>query len=246
MLRRLAPRETASNLNGICGIVPELAGDLLSTVDTPLLIIKDPIANKSFLGCDYNRDGDFYRSPFTNKFFGVGGIEAPEGSFDSDLCTSGKLREIEEQANFAFDIYREMYYEGGISSVYLWEGDENEDDISGVVVIMKEGFGRWDSIHVFEIVNDNYKLTSTVMLGLESDNVDLGGQLMRQVDVTKSGNHLEIIGSLIEDMETKMRGSLAEVYFDKMGVIIGGIRGLDGADDGKKEIIGLVDGVNSL
>ena len=29
----------------------------------------DTVANKEFLKCEYNRDGDSYRSPWTNKYF---------------------------------------------------------------------------------------------------------------------------------------------------------------------------------
>ena len=38
------------------------------------------------------------------------------------------------QANSAFDTYRELYFEGGVSSVYLWDVDEG---FAGVVLIKK-------------------------------------------------------------------------------------------------------------
>lgn len=38
------------------------------------------------------------------------------------------------QANTAFDTYRELYFEGGVSSVYLWDMD---DGFAGVVLIKK-------------------------------------------------------------------------------------------------------------
>ena len=34
-----------------------------------------------------------------------------------------RLRKLEVDANTAFDQYREMYFEGGVSSVYLWDLD---------------------------------------------------------------------------------------------------------------------------
>ena len=34
---------------------------------------------------------------------------------------SERLRRLEVDANAAFDQYREMYFEGGVSSVYLWD-----------------------------------------------------------------------------------------------------------------------------
>ena len=32
-------------------------------------MMRDDVANKDFLLCEYNRDGDSYRSPHTNQFF---------------------------------------------------------------------------------------------------------------------------------------------------------------------------------
>lgn len=36
---------------------------------------------------------------------------------------SESLRKLEIDANHAFDQYRDMYFEGGVSSVYLWDLD---------------------------------------------------------------------------------------------------------------------------
>ena len=46
---------------------------------------------------------------------------------------------MEVRANEAFDVYRELYYEGGVSSVYFWNLD---DGFAGVVLLKK---GRFDS-----------------------------------------------------------------------------------------------------
>lgn len=42
--------------------VPSLCEDLLSSVDQPLKIARDKTVGKDYLLCDYNRDGDSYRS----------------------------------------------------------------------------------------------------------------------------------------------------------------------------------------
>lgn len=105
---------------------------------------------------------------------------------------------MEIKANEAFDIYRELYYEGGVSSVYLWNLD---DGFAGVVLVKKctlahthslssqvkvltkmnktaatpgsNTEGVWDSIHVFEAIErgrtTHYKLTSTVILSLSTN-----------------------------------------------------------------------------
>ena len=48
-------------------LVPDLTDDLLNTVDQPLQLAKDGQGN-AYLLCDYNRDGDSYRSPWTNQY----------------------------------------------------------------------------------------------------------------------------------------------------------------------------------
>ena len=100
------------------------------------------------------------------------------------------------EANGAFDQYRDMYFEGGVSSVYLWDLDQG---FAGVILIKKTGDGSkkikgcWDSIHVVEVNeksggrNAHYKLTSTAMLWLQTDKaasgtMNLGGSLTRQVN----------------------------------------------------------------
>ncbi len=42
---------------------------------------------------------------------------------------------MEVEANYAFDAYRQMYYEGGVGSVYLWDLDEG---FAGVVLLKKQ------------------------------------------------------------------------------------------------------------
>ena len=54
--------------------VPSLCEDLLSSVDQPLKIARDKETGKDYLLCDYNRDGDSYRSavpPLSGSLEGV-------------------------------------------------------------------------------------------------------------------------------------------------------------------------------
>jgi capping protein (actin filament) muscle Z-line, beta len=51
------------------------------------------------------------------------------------------MRKLEIQANEAFDTYRELYYEGGVSSVYLWDPeDPSGASFAGVVVLKKSAY----------------------------------------------------------------------------------------------------------
>lgn len=137
--------------------------------------------------CDYNRDGDSHRSPWSNKYF---------PSIDDGFLPSARLRAMEVEANELFDAYRELYYEGGTSSVYLWDLDGG---FAGCFLVKKKvtgdrfvNKGSWDSINVVEVTEEGggskatYKLTSTVMLHMEVDKevvgkTSLSGSLNRQV-----------------------------------------------------------------
>ena len=57
---------------------------------------------------------------------------AGEGAVPSE-----RVRKMEVRANEAFDVYRELYYEGGVSSVYFWNLD---DGFAGVVLLKKGEF----------------------------------------------------------------------------------------------------------
>ena len=56
----------------------------------------------------------FVRSPWSNTY---------DPPLEDGSMPSERLRKLEIDANHAFDQYREMYFEGGVSSVYLWDLD---------------------------------------------------------------------------------------------------------------------------
>jgi len=97
--------------------------------------------------------------------------------------------------------------------------------------------GTWDSIHVVEVKdnkkNGHYKLTSTVMLGIETETagtgkVNLGGSLTRQDEkdfpVSEANTHISNIGRMVEEMEIKIRNTLEQIYFDKTKDIVNELR----------------------
>lgn len=99
-------------------------------MDQPLSIRRCRQTGRDYLLCDYNRDGDSYRSPWSNEFDPP--LEGGPGSAAS--LPSEKVRRMEVRANEAFDLYRDLYYEGGVSSVYFWNLD---DGFAGVVLLKK-------------------------------------------------------------------------------------------------------------
>ncbi|KAK4550144.1 hypothetical protein LTR36_003111 [Oleoguttula mirabilis] len=252
LLRRLPPSSTQQNLTGIISLRPDLEEDLLSSVDVALTARRCPTSGRDYLCCDYNRDGNSYRSPWSNAF------EPPiEPEDAAELVPGGRVRRMEESLNAGVDVYRELYYEGGVSSAYLWALDEG---FAGVVLFKKTasgaGKGGWDSIHVLE-VNEaatkrsaHYKLTSTVILdlGLSSssiDNLDLAGNLTRQTqsDLSLGGfreaeveqGHVVNIGRMVEDMETRMRNLLQEVYFGKAKDVVGDLRSIQPLSEAERD-----------
>ncbi|XP_068935258.1 F-actin-capping protein subunit beta isoform X1 [Petaurus breviceps papuanus] len=210
LMRRLPPQQIEKNLSDLIDLVPSLCEDLLSSVDQPLKIARDKVVGKDYLLCDYNRDGDSYRSPWSNRY---------DPPLEDGAMPSARLRKLEVEANNAFDQYRDLYFEGGVSSVYLWDLDHG---FAGVILIKKAGDGSkkikgcWDSIHVVEVQEKSsgrtahYKLTSTVMLWLQtnksgSGTMNLGGSLTRQMEkdetVCDSSPHIANIGRLVEEAE---------------------------------------------
>jgi len=239
LMRRLPPSQIEDNLAGLIDLVPDLTEQLLSAVDQPLKIAHDPVSKRDYLLCDYNRDGDSYRSPWSNKY---------DPPLDDGAVPSAELRKLEVVANEVFDIYRDLYFEGGVSSVYCWDLD---DGFAACILIKKTQDqskkgqpmkGTWDSIHVVEVQDNrkqaHYKLTSTVMLSINTETaatgqVNLAGSLTRQDEkdfpVNDANPHVSNIGRMVEDMEIKLRNTLEQIYFGKTKDIVNELRSVVGA-----------------
>jgi len=148
LMRRMPPAHVENSLAGLIELVPDLTDDLLNHVDQPLKVRKDEATGKHFILCDYNRDGDSYRSPWSNKYFPA----MPDGFLPNE-----RLRKMEVEANALFDVYRKQYFEGGYSSVYYFDTDEKSATSFGACFLIHKDVpaaktlksGWWDSIHVF-------------------------------------------------------------------------------------------------
>ena len=102
LLRRLPPHSTTANLNRICGLAPHLTEDLLSSVDQPLEVRQCKKTGRDYLLCDYNRDGDSWRSPWSNEFY-------PElGDGEEGAKPSERVRKMEVSMGEGVDVYREL------------------------------------------------------------------------------------------------------------------------------------------
>ncbi|RXH88016.1 hypothetical protein DVH24_037661 [Malus domestica] len=141
--------------------------------------------------CDMEYGKQFILSPWSNKY---------HPPLEDGSLPSLELRKLEVEANDIFAIYRDQYHEGSISSVYMWE-DDNEGFV-GCFLIKKDGSktgqGRqgylqekaWDAIHVIEVNSTRH--------GANNE------------------GHICNMGRMIEEMESKLRNSLDQVYFGKM------------------------------
>lgn len=253
LLRRLPPAKINENLETLIKLCPSLMDELVASVDQPSWIKYDQKSqNREYLCCDYNRDSDSFRSPWSNEY---------DPPFQEGTKPPAKIRELEIKANEAFNTYRQLYFDGGLSSVYLWEL-EGGNGFAGVVLFKKtlddedRTPGSWDSLHVFEVSDgtrtSTYKLTSTVMLSLgkkeNNSNLQLAGSLTRQnnadLPVKDQSSHIINMGKMIEDSEAKMRNQLQEVYFSKTKDIVASLRSVDSLDklrlvqDFQKELMG--------
>lgn len=181
ILRRTPPCDTEQNLAGLTSLLTKeyQVEELLQRVDAPLKVATDPEADeRPYIICDHNRDGDSYRSPWSNAYYPqLSNTATSSGGFKPNY----QLRQLEIQANEVFQIYQELYYgkeDDVVSSVYLWEtagdgpGASNTSSVSqsnaspygnGFAAIflirkvlknsssplMKDGY--WNSIHVVDV-----------------------------------------------------------------------------------------------
>jgi len=242
LMRRMPPSSVENSLAGLIELVPDLTEELLNHVDQPLKLQQDTKASRPFILCDYNRDGDSYRSPWSNSYFPAA---------EDNVVPAPALRKLEMEANDIFDTYRKLYFDTGTSSVYFFSTDKDEKDsknFGSCWLIHKEvkekemESGWWNSIHVFECNEQKkgvyeYKLTTTVMVSMGMRNqlvgeVDLSGSMTsqetKQLPFTEANGHIANMGRMLEDMELKVRNAIEGIYIQKTREVINGMRVVSG------------------
>jgi len=243
LMRRMPPASVENSLAGLIELCGDgVSEDLLNAVDQPLKVMKDSKTSRDFILCDYNRDGDSYRSPWSNSYF-------PEAE---GFQPTTALRKMEVEANDIFDTYRKLYFEGGVSSVYFFTTDNAEKDsksFGACFLIHKDVAdgtsskkelenGVWNSIHVFDVAESkkgyfDYKLTTTVMVSMVVKNSGIGeanlsgsmtSQDARTLAVTDASPHIANLGKMLEEMELKIRNSIEGIYIQKTREVVNGMR----------------------
>lgn len=243
LMRRMPPSATENSLAGLIELQPDLTDDLLTNVDQPLGVEKDPVEGKDFVKCDYSRDGDSYRSPWSNKYY---------PALNDGFLPSKKLRDMEVTANALLATYLHFYFESGCSSAYFFDTEEGATDQFGACWLVHKDVeggnlksGWWDSTHVFAVTENSeteatYELTTTVMISmvLVSDqfgNIDLSGIRTRQksakMKVDKYTSHVSNMGKMLEETELKIRNEIEGIYIQKTREVINGMRSTAGKRD---------------
>ena len=230
------------NIDAISSVIydnDDLLNEFLQKVDNRTKVCKDDPKGE-FIMCEQNRDGDSYRSPYSNTYF---------PPTDDAKYPSAPLRDLEEKLNKMFKLYIKHYYSiSTLCSVYCWELGDTLADGYGVAVLIKNSLtqqkkvntGSWDSSNLITVTFENegakkkakYNLISTVNLAMSFEGkavgkVCLSGTIARSshyskivADYTDDEDHITNIGVLVEDMENSIRNTLDTVYLMKSKQII--------------------------
>ena len=82
----------------------------------------DENEGREYLQCEYNKDGDSYRSPWTNTYYPP--VEAEDDPNYQPIYPSPDLLEMEGKANDLFFRYCKLYYDSDFhTSVYFFDTD---------------------------------------------------------------------------------------------------------------------------
>ncbi|EPT24616.1 F-actin-capping protein subunit beta, putative [Toxoplasma gondii ME49] len=250
LTRRMPPKLIDRTVAGVQHLCPDLSIQLLTRVDRRLRLCFDSEARKFFIACIYNQHGSSFRSPWTNAYIEGNDVSVLGAVPQRRIKPADNLRNLETTYNRIFDSYRRAYYEGGVSSVYLWSLP-SEDGFAGAFLVrhaLDGGVsgdgprGCWESVHVVEVTqstsNVHYRLTSTVMVDVDPPenaeaNFYAGAMLTRTSEQSQKVTdlltgpevppHIGVIGPMIEAMEDRMRTAIERNYFAKAYSILDGM-----------------------
>ena len=236
--RKLPPYQIPKNIAALSQIVQddEQQDEMIQRIDQPLETIEDTTKGGLFLKWEYNRDGDCWRSPYSNEYF----PQPHEEDMSEAFYPSGSLKEMESQANLMIREYASLYYTNPIANAYFFE---TTDSGFGACYLIRNELshekgvkqGEWHSIHSFTIEENvtgkhTYTLVSTVYLRLVLEGDTFGSLHVCGTSSKKSENtlpktdngdeHLVRFGKMLEKNESFLRDELDSVYVGKSKQII--------------------------
>ena len=94
----------------------------------------DEQEGKEFLKCEYNKDGDSNRSPWSNKYYPEIVVEAGE---EEPIYPSAALIEMEKKANEVFARYAKMYYDNDFITTDSFFDQEGTDGFGSCWLVKK-------------------------------------------------------------------------------------------------------------
>jgi capping protein beta len=188
LYKLLSPKNSEANFSVISELVYEDDENLAiftQKAEVPTIICRDD-PKGTFLCCEFNRDGDSYRSPISNKYF-----PTPEEENEMKYLPEN-LRNLEIKFNKVFQSYIRAYYSPeAICSVYLDIVDENLENGFLVNVRIKNPIidktkdldtGCWDSNNIIEVkyikdnpnINIEFRISTSVYLIINTNNEQTG------------------------------------------------------------------------
>ena len=261
-LTKIIPVDQASILNlQICPffVIKDEMKDINKNFPVPFIINNsDPLG--PFIQCEFTKDNNSYRSPWSNKFF---------PPTESTKILPKELRELEEKINQLIKLYLKIYYsEDALSSAYILFQDEqisygfncyiyikskvknseylNDDSFleSTNIVSVKFMQERTDDPNKKKI-KVIYKTNTIFLFKLSLKNYEncvFNGT--KYCDCLKTNyisnffdyeNHLKYIGKSIEENEANLRLKLEKIYLEKNNYICKDIRAQEGKEGEKND-----------
>ena len=263
------PKKAILNLTKIISVNQS---SILNTKICPFFIIKEEMrdVNKNFpvqftinnsdplgpfIESEYNRDGESYRSPWSNTYF---------PPIDSNKLLPKELRDLEEKINQLIKLYLKIYYsEDAISSAYITYQDESISNGFSCSVFIKSKVNNspylkddsyLESTNIISVkfvrersdepnkekIKVNYRTNTIFLFKLELKDLD-GGIYngTKNCECKKSTyisnyfdfeTHLKYIGKSIEENEGNLRLKLDKIYLEKNNYITEEIRKEEGQD----------------
>lgn len=238
--RKLPPQSIPANIAGILTLIEEedTQDEVAQRIDQPLEYGDDTETNLKFLKCEYNRDGDSWRSPFSNQYFPPLDAEVEDAYFPS-----GQLLELEKGTNKVLSEYTSLYFGDADASAYYFETTDTGFGACFLIkshIQMAKGVesSQWDSIHTFTVEEaggqHTYTLVSTIFLHLAFSGDHFGkakiaGTSTKKTEksypsATENKQHLERMGGQMEQNESWLRNEMDNLYVNKTKQIINSAR----------------------
>jgi len=178
---------------------PDALAELSQHVHLPLRTAMDD--DQLYICCSWNRlpDGT-YRSPYHDD-----------------------NNKLQAHANELWNTYKQMYYgNGAVGSVYVSTGQNNVTSMCFLLQNKQAEVGEWNSAHIVHVSPNTSTRTTTIDIQshvLVLIGTEISAHVSKHTTTTKtnviSAHYMEVIGPMLESVETELRSSLENVQLPK-------------------------------